>query len=332
MTQFKTAILVVAAVLGLAMTVSPAASQSTVETNGTDNSTVTVNVAEKTAIDISPSDLNYDGVDPGSFVNETSGDENFSSVEIENIGSTNISHVWFNASTPTSSGFGTGLASNYDAGNFIRISPQGELSSVSNSSSFFVNRREFATSNIPEYIFRPSDSWEVGRFRAADQEYFWTVNTTTDTNDNPICSTAGDAFRVGKTAHNQSATGSNDFRSGSGEFIARTPNDGDSDQSDVVVDNVNVGDRNYRLQINCDTSDSTPVFVDRTRYNVDLGADELGSITNGAAEYVLNEDATTSAALQPGEHFAVDTSVSVPQGVAQGEIDSGFLRVLVNTQ
>lgn len=312
---------------GVAM-VSPAASQATVDNNGTDNSTVTVEVAQKTAIDISPSTLDYNGVNPGSVQVNTSGDEPFNSVEIENIGSTNISHVWFNASMPDSSPFGTGLATNYNAGNFIQIKPTGDLDEKSYSEFTFVNRKEFATSNIPEYIFREDNTWEIGRFRVADQEYFWAVEQQAA--DGTACATNSDSLRVGNAAHNKTTTGSNDFRNGAGEFSSYQPTDG-GDTSDAVVNDVNVSGANYRVDINCNPSNGE-VTVTRSRYNIELGENDVADVTNGAAEYVLNQSVSSSSALQPGEHFNVDTRVSIPQGVAQGPVTNGFLRVLVNTQ
>lgn len=329
--KHKTAVLTMVLIaFGVAM-VSPAASQDSVAQNSTDNSTVTVQIAEKTAIDISPSTLNYDGVKPGSVQVNTSG-EQFDSVEIENIGSTNISHVWFNASVPDSNPFGTGVADNYDAGNFIQIKPTGDLAEKSYSAFTFVNRKEFATSNIPEYIFREDNTWEIGRFRVADQEYFWAAKQ--QSSDGTTCATGSNTFRVGNLAHNKTATGSNDFRTSAGEFSTYSLSDGtDGNASDVVAaSSVNISSADYRVEVVCQPGNGEEVAVTRSRYNPELAEDEVSSIVGNGGQFVLNQSVSSSSALQPGEHFNVDTRVSVPQGVAQGEVNNGFLRVLVNTQ
>lgn len=331
MKNTKTALLSATLVALAVAMVSPAASQDSVATNGTDNSTVQVSVAEKTAVDISPSSLSYTGVDPGSVKVNTSGGEKFDSVEIENIGSTNISHVWFNASMPVDNPFGTGTPSEYDAGNFIQIQPTGDKSSKSPGYFSFVNRKEFATSNIPEYIFRPDGTWEVGRFRVADQEYFWAVQQ--QSTDGTQCATGTDTFRVGKAAHNQTATGSNDFRGSSSEYTSYSLSDGNTDATDVVASSaVNISGANYRVDVVCSPGNGEEVSVTRSHFNPELAEDELASTVGNGAEFVLNETASTTSALQPGEHFNVDTRVSLPQGVAQGSVSDGFLRVLVNTQ
>lgn len=335
MKHTKKAILTAALVAVAVGLISPAASQATQDVNDTDNSTVTVQVAEKTAIDISPDTLDYNDVSPGStqFGTDNDGEnENFTHVELENIGSTNISRVWMNASTPSSSPFGSGIASNYDAGNFIQIKPQDDLSNVGvvNYDSWtFVTREEFSTDNVPEYIFEPtSGSWEVGRFRVADQEYFWAMEQPSDSAS--TCSTNSESFRVGNVAHNKTATGSNDFRDSS-EYIGYQPTNNTANGA-AVVDDVNISGANYRVKIDCSSTSATgDVTVTRSRFNTELGYEDVTSITTGAAEYLLNEPASADAALQPGEHFSVQTRVSVPQGVASGRVDDGFLRVLVNT-
>lgn len=319
--------------------ISPAASQATQQVNSTDNSTVTVQVAEKTAIDISPDTLAYNSVDPGStqFGTNNEGDgENFTHVELENIGSTNISRVWMNSSTPDSRPFGSGVASNYDAGNFIQIKPQDGLTNVGavNYNSWtFVTREEFSTDNVPEYIFTPGDAWEVGRFRLADQEYFWAMEQAST--DGSTCAANADSFRVGNLAHNKTDTGSNDFRDSSTEYTAYGIGSGASNATangEIVATDVNVSGRNYRMKIDCNpASASGNVAVTRSRFNTELGYEDLTDIETGAAEYLLNASVGTENALQPGEHFSVQTRVSVPLGSAQGQADNGFLRVLVNT-
>lgn len=330
--RFKAKIsgLMLIAALAVGMTGS-GASQATV--GDKDNSTVTVDVAEKVAIDISPEDLSYSGVNPGASLFETDGDINggpVGAVEIENIGSQNITNVWMNTSTPNDNPFGTGLESQYDAGNFMEIKPTGESNSLDASNFRYVNRKEFNESRDLSYVFTPeAGDWRYGRFKAGDQEFFWAVNTTGGT-----CEIDGDNddFRVGNVAHNQTATGATDFTSG-GDFTsyALTSASGDAEALAAGVSFTPPGDstRNYDVLVEC----GDPTYTVRSSYNINaLGETDL-SLDGSATDYVLNSTGDPqSHELQPGETFGVNTSIRVPQGVPSGNDGiTGTLRVLVNT-
>jgi len=301
------------------------------QTTDSDNSTITVSIAEKVAIDISPTQLNYDGVNPGGFQSTADVDgsnEQYTSVEIENIGSNNITHVWMNASSPSTVPFGSGISSTYDAGNFIQIRSEGQADTPTDDEHLFVNRKEFNESSELSYIFtEPSEDWRYGRFRVGEQEVFWAANTTAT---GSACTTTGGDFRVGNVAHNRTNTGSNDFRDGSGEY---TSYDLQSEEVHEVATQVWVNtsetDKIYDVVVNCDTSET---WTARTKYNVEPFGNDLTTIAEAsrASSYLINSAAGNLAALQPGEHFELNTAIRVPLGVAQGELSSGVLRVLVD--
>lgn len=297
-----------------------------------ENSTVTVQVGNQIAVDISPATLSYTGILPGSQQFVTNNAEGFDAIEVENIGSQNITHVWLNASTPSSNPFGTGASTNYNAGNFIQIKPNGDIPGVSTDSNFtFVNRKEFNESNSLSYIFtEPNEDWRYGRFRTGDQEFFWAVNTTSG----GACETTGtDNFRVGLTAHNESATGSNDFRTGSGEYTQYDLTAGsnvDGYATNVWINSsVQQTNRLYDVVVDCNAPGSGGTWAMRSRFNVNPAGEDL-SAAGGAATYVLDGTSQPSDELQPGEHFQMNMSIQVPLGVAQGQVSNGFLRVLVN--
>jgi len=76
----------------------------------------------------------------------------------------------------------------------------------------------------------------------------------------------------------------------------------------------------------CTSSDTHTL---RTRYNVKAGGATDLSLDGTNVRHVVNAT-NNNEELQPGEHFQVNTSVQVPQGVQSGEI-SGYLRVFVNS-
>lgn len=338
-TQKKaTASILAFTVVMAAMLFSIGSATAQVTSDDTENSTINITIASQVAVDISPATLNYDGVLPGTqrFVTDAAGsDEAYGAIEVENIGSENITHVWLNASVPTSNPFGTGAASNYDAGNFIQIKPNGDIGGVASDSNFtFVNRKEFNESNSLSYIFTPTDEdWRYGRFRMGDQEFFWAVNTTSSGE----CDTADtDDLRVGNKAHNESATGSNDFRDSSSEYTVYDLSAGTN--VDAYTTNVWLNsstqqtDRLYDVVVNCDATvgnGGTGTWAMRSKFNVNPAGEDLTDDA-GSAAYVLDGTSQPSDELQPGEHFQMNTSIQVPLGVAVGNVNAGFLRVLVN--
>ncbi|MFT4892377.1 MAG: hypothetical protein ACI8Z7_000149 [Candidatus Nanohaloarchaea archaeon] len=303
-----------------------------VTSEDSDNSTVTVDVASKVAVDISPSDISYGAIDPGSAVlesNSSSVGGPVGAVEIENIGSENITQVWLNTSVPNDNPFGTGLAQEYDAGNFIEVKPTGEANTVSGVSKFkYINRKEFNETGDLSYVFTPEDGgeWKYGRFRVGSQEYFWAVNTTGTPG---TCQTDGsDDFLVGQNAHNKTNTGSTDFTDLADISEYGLTNAGSGD-AEALATGVTVGDRNYDVLVEC----GDPTYTVRSSYNVNaLGAPDL--VNDGSAvSHILNATEATDASqeLQPGEYFGINTSIRVPQGVPSNAGITGQLRVLVNT-
>lgn len=303
-----------------------------VTSEDTDNSTVTVDVASKVAVDISPSDISYGAIDPGSAVlesNSSSVGGPVGAVEIENIGSENITQVWLNTTTPDDNPFGTGLAQEYDAGNFIEVKPEGEADTTSASEFRYVNRKDFNETGDLSYVFTPEDGgeWEYGRFRVGSQEYFWAVNTSESTG---ACETTGsNDFLVGQNAHNKTNTGSTDFTNSSGDITEYGLTGTGAGDAEALATGVEVGDRNYDVLVEC----GDPTYTVRSSYNVNaLGASDLAS-DGSAVSHILNatEASDASEELQPGEYFGVNTSIRVPQGVPSNAGITGQLRVLVNT-
>jgi len=292
--------------------------------NVTANDTIQlwVTVAEKTMVDIQPDQLAWQNVPPGSetlasqavgFPKEV--------VQIENIGSTNISYIWFNNSYPSDLPFGSGLSSEYDAGNFVVV-----RRNETNAKYFFVNRVEYNESEVI-YLQLPSpeSDWAHGRFRSANKEWFWAVNVSTG-----VCNESN--FRIGKQPHNQSQLGDVDLRTCDTGLTATGPNpcregnlqattlapyaNGEWGYADVYI-GPNTDYENYTVAVywNC----SSYVKVMFYHWNMDApGAQETAS----HPEYFYN---TT---LKPGEHIIANVKLRIPYGTAAGNI-TGALTVTV---
>lgn len=302
-----------------------------------ENGTVSVGVSSTTAIDITPADLSYtssgEGSQPAPGDRVFTSDSGYEAVEVENIGSKNITKVWMNSSIPTSNPFGSGTQSGYNSGNWIQVNATGEIDGVGGPDSGFtyVNRVDYNETNDLSYIFTPdTGNWRYGRFKGGNQEYFWAVNAS----DGTDCTGAdtGDVLRVGDFAHNKSATGSNDFTGseGSSDWTEYTLADipgTNKGFTDVSITRPDGSTREYAVLTSC----GSETYTLRTRYNPTMGgADDL-SIDSSVAGYLLNVTAGDSETndLQPGEHFRLETAVEVPFGVASsGSATTGVLRVL----
>jgi hypothetical protein len=286
-----------------------------------------VEVGEKTMVDIQPDQLGWTGVDPGTETTDSQlvgSPDKKPAVQIENIGSTNISYIWFNNSYPDDTPFGSGQPSEYDAGNFVVVRRN------NSATYFFPNRVEYNESEII-YLQLPSGSnWAHGRFRSANSEWFWAVNYTAGTDNN--CS-AGN-FRIGKAIHNQSDLGGVDL-SGTCEGLTTVgPNPcraGDltpTTQAPYTGNNVwgyadlyvgpNLTYTNYTVAVYWNCTNQVKVMFHH--WNMDAPGAQSGA--NGHHMYF------STSTLKPGENVIANVRMRVPYGTAAGNI-TGALTVTV---
>jgi hypothetical protein len=357
----------VLALLVLGMTFSGAAQTleqgSQINSSDNDNTTsegssIDVGIASTTAIDVKPNSLNFPSLEVGGQVTEeTTGDNIFGSFTLENIGSEYIDRVWVEATDMSNDPFGTGNPNNYNAANFLQVKPNNATPSGINGDDqvyHYVNRHEFSaswsnsTNQIPSYIrASPSESLSgdtaadtyVGRIRAGDEWYFYTVVTGSS---NDVCDGSQNAeLRIGNSVHSSSSFGTVDFTSdNSGDYSTYQlePTNGEYGLTqsavslDFEVDGSTVT-RTYDLLTRCEmgTSGEDPHLI-RTRYNVRAGdvpditaaAADSGDSAGSQTQFLLST-ATADDMLLPGEQFIVDTAIEVPQGVPQGSVQTGDL-------
>ncbi len=272
------------------------------DVNVTGNATVTLTIASKTMIDITPQVLNYSSQDPGTaVVNYTYAGLNLSQIQIENIGSTNLTHVWFNTSQPTVRPFGTGVVTNYDAANFLAI----KNSTMSDTEYAFVDRLEFNHSTDIVYLTLPPSYKRQGRLRVGPNEYFWATSSTES-----YCNGTGTGnLYISDTAHTIDETGDIDLSDDPKSIT------GSGDSSWGVVDTFAIGDASYCAAVSADCSK-----VRFYRWNADAPG------TSGCSL----DEVYSSNKLTPGDSFAVDLRLYVPYGVPAGAVTNGTLTVMAD--
>ena len=278
-------------------------------------------VATKTAADINPASFTWIGIDPGSVGGPTEEVNDYFAIQIENIGSHNITHIWFNSTYPASRPFATGTNSTYDAGNFVVLAREGT------TAFYFPNRLEFNESRSIVYLrdpsgnLPPSSSYSYGRFRNTSYEYFWMVSRGSNCD--------GQTFYIGESPHTELQTGTTNFQ-GAGtsddgvcvvELQASSAKPGwcYSDLPDSQTD-PDCSKFNYAVYVKNETYDQV-FFV---HWNKDWGEG-----TN--VEYFWSADTGDYPGfpLVPGNSTVAQIRVFVPYGVYEGYVKQGVLTVLV---
>jgi len=273
----------------------------------TDEVNVSVTVAQKTMIDVTPTSLTWTNVDPGSEAGSSAEASGYGQIQIENIGSTNITGVWINNSYPSSRPFGSGTNASYDAGNFVVLSRQ------SSSDYMFPNRVEYNASNTIVYLSTET-GWYYGRFRNASHEYFWAVDAASGE-----CNVTGRVFRIGINEHNQTVTGDVDFTNTASDYNQYTLTNAPDDTAWGYAA-INVSASNWQMCVAIKNTCDTAMFY---RWNTDAP----GGSSCGYAENF------TTSALTPGSWVIANVRVRVPYGVHWGTTGStqGKLTVIAQS-
>ena len=283
--------------------------------NDSEATDVSVTVNSNTMVDINPASFTWTGVDPGGVGDNNTETHNYYALQVENIGSHNITHVWFNATYPTSNPFGVGNADNTDSGNYIALS-----NSTSNSFQF-INRVEYnATTTIvylrdPEGALPPDNSRFVyGRIHNASNEYFWMINKSAT----GFCNGTATLY-IGNTSHHKTQTGTSDFETGDVESFPLTihPDDVDWGYTDIDAGPFS----GYCAAI---SSDCSQIFL--SRWNADRPFDACSN-----SVYAWNADLASTDPLTPGESFYMKIKAHVPYGIYEGASGTGHITAIVNT-
>ncbi len=291
---------------------------------GTTPITINVTVQQVTWIDTFPDKFTWSNMVPGENGTEQS-------LTIENIGSTNITYIWFNVTQPSSNPFGSGLPNAYDPANWIVVRTTSMNSTV--DEPYFVDMVSYANDSQmgdkPAYFTLDQSEWtRWGRWRIANHEFFWALKPGA----NGYCNETGAEIRLSRVVHNETSTDSIDFINGiSGtDFITLniTPLDfwgytnltGFNSKDSIYTSNLD-----YCLAVSGDCSK-----VRFYKWNADApGATSAGSPTVVCPNFKYFAD--KDHPLTPGQVRNAVVNIMVPYGVAYGQVKTGYLTIISST-
>ncbi len=276
-----------------------------------------VNITQVTEIDTFPSNFTWSNMQPGE--NGTEQD-----LTIENIGSTNITYVWFNVTQPSSNPFGSGNPSAYDPANWIVLRNTSMPSTT--SEPYFVDMLSYVndsqTGDKPAYLTTDSDYW--GRWRIANHEFFWELID----GGNGQCNDTGDKLRISKVVHNSTSTDTIDVSSSCTNCMTINVTGAQNGwgYSNLTgfnsIDNIFSSGLNYCIAISGDCS--------KVRF-IKWNAEAPGVTQTGAGTIICpNFDYFVSPTnkLTPGKVKNAVVNIMVPYGVAHGQMKTGTLQIL----
>ena len=279
-----------------------------------DTVTISVNVSQVGMVDINPSQLSWQNVPPGGVGTEAEEESGYEAIWIENIGSTNITAIWFNSTFPSSFPFGSGDPKAYDAGNFVVISND-------SANYYFVNRVEYPE-NDSMYVFTNKEINEssinygniFGRFRNNSFEYFWEFNSDSQTRN---CSKG--VFYISDLPKTKESTGDADLRDNTPIYVNPVQHLTDY----YGVTNVTIGGHD----VYCVTIPKDCSYVMFHRWNADVpGADSVYCSSLISSGYFVK-----NTYIYPGGVAKAFVRVYVPFGVPYGPVKDGTLTVYVET-
>lgn len=283
-------------------------SQMAPATQDDEYSTINVSVGERMMIDLTPASFAWSSLDPGSA-------GSIKQAQIENIGSDNITTLWFNVTQPASNPYGTGNNGSYEASNFVWIARE-------TGSYYAVDRLEFNETRSLIYLTDPDGNsppnatkWVYGRFRNASIEWFWMFDKTGGT-----C--ASHLFYVGDVGHTETTTGSVDFSSCSGA-LTNAPGTGCrlgtmTDAGSWCYADIKIGNQGSGLNYTIAVDDANLDRVRWSHWNQDLP---------GSGTYI---ETFYSGILYPGNSTVANLTVYISYGVSSGQLGQGELYVIAS--
>lgn len=296
-----------------------------VPVNDTETANISVTISTKTMVNIDPYVLTWAALEPGTIGNYSGEQNGYFAIQIENIGSHNITHIWFNATYPAERPFATANATKYDAGNFVVLAKEPGAGANASNCEVLGKYADFKYPNLVEYpevralVYVRDDNnnmpplnRDYGRFRFASEEYFWMISNATN------C--GGGSFMIGNNAHTELSTGTVDFSDVDHVTISLAATGEDGWCYGTVGGGHNL--TGYGVLVQNATSGAT-----RKVMLVWWNKDALDSGSVG--EYFWNS--TTDGPMVPGNSTAACIKVYIPYGVYEGTVNTGILTVLANS-
>ncbi len=279
-----------------------------------ESANVSVNVNGLVAVDITPATFTWTGVDPGGVGDNNSEVNHFYALQVENIGSRNITHVWFNATYPTSSPFGVGSNANTNSGNYV------VLANETSDNYQFINRVEYNATQVLVYLTDPNGNmppdtsqFVYGRIHNASNEYFWMINKSASGQ----CNGSAKLY-IGNKSHSKTSTGTVNFQSG--EVYSYTLQAHPDVPGSWGYADINSGPfSGYCVAV---TANCQQVFF--SRWNADRPFD-------ACSNSVYAWDSALKGPLTPGESFYMKIKVFVPFGIYEGSSNTGYITAIASS-
>ena len=277
--------------------------------NTTEQANVTVQVTAVTMIDLNPTTFSYVaqpgqacGKDiSGGLCNETG--NNYFAIQVENVGSWNVTQIWFNASQPSQSPFGVGSNAYVDPGNFIVLT-----TNETTDDFYFVDKKEFPTVRSIVYLRDPDGNmpanltkFNYGRLHNASSEYFYMLENSSG---GSTCKASEISYiRLGVNPHTTTEIGSTDFSTGAGTNYIQINLSARTGQGQLfAIGNVSVGPlAGYAVAV-----ENTTCNVRFSKWNKDFPFD------SSAANYSF------VGVLTPGDSLAKKMGILVDNGIYTG--------------
>ena len=263
------------------------------------SNTTTINVSIEAVgrISLVPDFLNWTDVDPG-----TTGGEQ--TVEIQNIGSINVTNIYayFNTLTvEASTPYGSSDASGYSSTGVIVLRNQSE------SNIYFNGRIEWnwttTISNIDMSNLDDPVAW--GFFKNTSNEYVWAIGNGTDANGNAVCNETGTQLAI----EDDIDDGTQGTRTPETTTITR--DGGDANYSYFSVDRATAPLYEHCIAVN---TNCTKIYI----YKYDRTG-QFSTCLNSA--YI--EDVMTPS----GESEILTLDAYIPKGIPDGNMSSSVMTV-----
>jgi len=277
--------------------------------NATEYANVTVTVSAVTMIDINPASLTY-VAEPGEACgrdvsggacNETG--SNYYAIQVENVGSWNVTKIWFNVSQPSQSPFAVGSNLYVDPGNFVALT-----TNETTNDFLFVDKKEYKAVRSIVYLRDPEGSmpanltkYNYGRLHNASLEYFYMLENSSG---GSACKANEISYiRLGMVPHTQTAIGSTDFYTGPDVNYVQINLSARTGEGELfAIGNVSVGPlAGYAVAVA-----NTSCAVRFAKWNKDFPFD------TSVANYSFN------GILTPGDSLAKKIAVLVDYGTYTG--------------
>ncbi|MBI4895749.1 MAG: hypothetical protein HY831_04630 [Candidatus Aenigmarchaeota archaeon] len=280
----------------------------------TDTATIDTSVASSTQVDISPNSFTWSNLAVGTI------DPNYASAEIENIGSTNVSLISMDVTVTAvdaANPRATGLAQNYQAGNFL-------MASQDNITFAYITYPLY--NDTPPIYLQTNGAAIFSRVSFGNREYFWMA--TSGNGSGPVTCDNGTLYYFNTTgeAHNKTSIGNTSLSNKNGIVLSSTG------QSNSPQNTAQYGIASVSFEVPSGITSTYCMAVSRNctygriwKWNNNINPyDNISACNNDA--YFFN-DSTSGGGFKPGQLLRSYFTLSIPSGIPNGTVGTSTLTV-----